>query len=115
MKHTDVAHVCWQDEVKSNRLRVRRVKSEDNLVDIGTKAMSNKIIRKHAISMGYIDVPENLKQDMSWGAVDRGIRASRSEQFSSAETSLESSAGHARQQQQRQRGLRSHSVSVAQW
>ena len=46
MKHIDVAHLWLQDEVKSNRLRVRRVKSEDNLADIGTKALSNKIIRK---------------------------------------------------------------------
>ena len=42
-------------------MRVRRVKSEDNLADIGTKVISNKIIRKHAISMGYIDAQENLK------------------------------------------------------
>ena len=61
MKHIDVVHVWLQDEVKSNRLRVRRVKSENNLVDIGTKATSNKIIRKHAISMGYIDAQENLR------------------------------------------------------
>ena len=49
MQHIDVAHLWLQDEVKSNRLRVRRVKREDNLADIGTKANSNKIIRKYAI------------------------------------------------------------------
>ena len=48
MKHIDVAHMWLQDEVKSNRLKVRLVKSEDNLADIGTNALSNKIIRKHA-------------------------------------------------------------------
>ena len=37
MQHIDVAHLCLQDEVKSNRLTVRRVKSEDNLADFGTK------------------------------------------------------------------------------
>ena len=42
MKHIDVAHLWLQDEVKSNRLRVRRVKSEDKLADIGSKAISNK-------------------------------------------------------------------------
>ena len=52
MKHIDVAHLYLQDEVKSNRLRVRRVKSEDNLADIGTKALSRRIIRKHSILMG---------------------------------------------------------------
>ena len=61
IKHIDVAHLWLQDEVKSNRLRVRRVKSEHNLADIGTKALSNKIIRKHATSMGYDDVQENLR------------------------------------------------------
>ena len=35
MKHNDVAHLWLQDEVKSNRLKVRRVESEDNLADIG--------------------------------------------------------------------------------
>ena len=61
MKHIDVAHVWLQNEVKSNRFRVRRVKSENNLVDTGTKATSKQITRKHAISMGYIDAQENLK------------------------------------------------------
>ena len=45
MKHIDVTHLWLKDEVKSHRLRVRRVKSEDNLADMGTKAFSNKIIR----------------------------------------------------------------------
>ena len=54
MKHIDVAHLWLQDDVKSNRLRVRRVKSEDNLADIGTEAIRNRIIRKHAISMDML-------------------------------------------------------------
>ena len=33
MKHIDEAHLWLQDEVKSNRLRVRQVNSEDNLAD----------------------------------------------------------------------------------
>ena len=53
MKHIDAGHLWLQDEVKLNRLRVRRVKSEDNLADLATNAISNKIIRKLAISMGY--------------------------------------------------------------
>ena len=66
-------------------MRVRRVKSEDNLADIGTKALSNKIIRKHATSMGYNDAQENLKSGDAMELVGRQIRASRSEQSSSAE------------------------------
>ena len=61
MKHINVAHLWLQDEVKSNRWKVRRDKSEDNLADIGTKGLSKKVIRKHATSMGYVDAQENLK------------------------------------------------------
>ena len=105
IKHTDVAYLWLQDEVKSNRLGIRRVKSEANLVDIGTKAISNTITRKHAISMVYVDAQENLK---TGGVMGLWIEESeRTTQSSSAQqkTSLESTAGHARQrQQQRQRG-----------
>ena len=104
-EHTDVAHLWLQDEIKSNRLRIRRVKSEANLVDIGTKAISNKITRKHAISMVYVDAQENLK---TGGVMALWIEESeRPDQSSSAQqkTSLESTGRHARQrQQQRQRG-----------
>ena len=68
MKHIDVAHLWLQDEVKSNRLRVRRVKSEDDLADTGTKAPGNKIIRKRAISMGYVVVKENLRLGDAMGS-----------------------------------------------
>ena len=61
MNHIDVAHLCLQDEVKSNRLKVRRVESEDNLADIGAMALSSKIIRRHATSMEYVDAREILK------------------------------------------------------
>ena len=69
MKHVDVAHLWLQDEVNSNRLKLRRVKSEDNLADIGTKALSNKITRKHATSMGHVDAQENLKFRRCHGAL----------------------------------------------
>ena len=61
MTHIGVAHLCLRDDVKSNRLKVRRVKSEDNVADIGTKALSNQISRKHATSMAYVDAQENSK------------------------------------------------------
>ena len=83
--HIDVAHLWLQDEIKSNRLRVRRVKSEDNLADIGTKALSDKIIRKHPTSMEYNDAQENLKSGDAMGLWVGKIRASRSGQSSSAE------------------------------
>ena len=58
MKRIDEAHLWLQDEVKSNRLKVRRVMREHNLADIGKKALS---IRTHATSMVYDDAKENLK------------------------------------------------------
>ena len=48
MKHIDVAQVWLEDEVKSDRFRVRCVKSDDNLAQIGRKALSNTSISKHA-------------------------------------------------------------------
>ena len=61
MKHINEAHLWLQDEAKPHRLKVRRVNSEDNLADIGTEALSNKIIRKHATSMVCVDAQEDLK------------------------------------------------------
>ena len=103
MKHIDVVHLWLQDEVKSNRLRVRRVKSEKKIADIGTKAPRNRIIRKHAISINYVDAQENLRSGDVMGLwVDE---SEQEDQSSSAQqkTSLESAGGHARQQQQQQR------------
>ena len=102
MKHNGVAHLWLQDEVKPNRLEVRRVESEDNLADIGAKALSSRIIRKHALSMGYVYVQENLRS----GDV-MGLWADESEQEDQSrsaqqKTSSESTAmpdSHARQQQ----------------
>ena len=83
MKHSDVAYLRLQDEVKSNRLRARRVKSEDNLADIGTEALSNRIIRQHAISMGYVDAQENLRLGDVMGPW--GDEAEQEDQSSSAQ------------------------------
>ena len=37
LNHIDVAYLWMQDEIRSKRFRVRRVKSEDNVADMGTK------------------------------------------------------------------------------
>ena len=39
LKHIDVAYLWIQDEVRSQRLKVRRVRSEDNIADLGTKPL----------------------------------------------------------------------------
>ena len=109
-------HILHRQEVKSNRLRVRRVKSEDNLADMKTKAISNKIIRKHAMSMGYIDAPENLKAGNVMGLwIEESERADQSSS-DQQKTSLESTdgmpgqpkgKGQEQRERQRRRGQRS--------
>ena len=97
MKHIDVAHSWLRDELKSNRMKVCRVKSVENLVAIGTKALSNKITRKHATSMLYIDAQENLKSgDVMGFGVGESERADQSSP-AHQKTSFESTSGHARQ------------------
>ena len=39
-KHIDAAHLYVQDRVRSNILRVRRVQSEGNVADLGTKSIT---------------------------------------------------------------------------
>ena len=53
LKHTDVAYLWIQDEVRSHRLRVRRVRSEDNVADLGTKPLSKAVIAKHCLALVY--------------------------------------------------------------
>ena len=75
MQHIDVAHLWLHDEVKSNRLRVRLDKSEDNLADIGTKALSTKNHQKTC------DIhSRELEVRRCHGGLVWQIRASRSEQ-----------------------------------
>ena len=47
LKHIDVAYLWIQDEIRSRRLRVRRVRSEDNVDYLGTKSLSKAVIAKH--------------------------------------------------------------------
>ena len=50
LKHIDVAYLWIQDGVGSHRLRVRRVRSEDNVADLGTKPLSKAVIAKHCLA-----------------------------------------------------------------
>lgn len=52
-KHLDVAHMWVHDEVRSKRLAVRRVNSELNVADLGTKALDRETIAWHAQALGY--------------------------------------------------------------
>ena len=48
MKHIDAPHLLPQTEVRSNRLKVRRVKGEHNPTDQDVKALSRAVIVRHA-------------------------------------------------------------------
>ena len=58
LKHIDVAYLWVQDEIRSQRLRVRRVRSEENVADLGTKAPSKAVIAKHCLTLGYVNMNE---------------------------------------------------------
>ena len=46
LKHIDVAYLWMQDEIRSKRLRVRRVKSEEH------------VIAKHGLTLEYVNMAE---------------------------------------------------------
>ena len=59
------AHGCgvlvWvQDEIRSQRLRVRRVRSEENVADLGLKPLSKTVIAKHCLTLGYMNMDEKM-------------------------------------------------------
>ena len=58
LKHIDVAYLWVQDEIRSQRLRVRRVRSEENVADLGTKPISKTVIAKHCLMLGYVNMDE---------------------------------------------------------
>ena len=49
-----------QDEIISKRLRVRRVKSEENVVGVGTRQLSRAVIAKHCLTLGYVNMAEEI-------------------------------------------------------
>ena len=58
LKHVDVPYLWVQDEIRSQRLRVRRVRSEENVADLGTKPLSKTVIAKHCLTLGYVNMDE---------------------------------------------------------
>ena len=62
LKHIDVAYLWIQDEIRSRRLQVRRIKSEDNIADLGTKPLSKAVITKHCTTMGYVSMRQDEDQ-----------------------------------------------------
>ena len=58
LKHMDVAYLWVQDEIRSQRLRVCRVRSEEKRSRLGTKALSKAVIAKHCLTLGYVNMDE---------------------------------------------------------
>ena len=56
LKHTDVAYLWVQDEIRPQRLRVHRVRSEEHVADLRTKLHSEAVIAKHCLTMGYANM-----------------------------------------------------------
>ena len=56
LKHIDVAYLWVQDEIRSKRIQVRRVRSEENVADLGTKPLSKAVIAKHCLTLGYMNM-----------------------------------------------------------
>ena len=54
LKHIDVACLWMQDEVRSKRFRVRRVKSEENVAD----PLSTAAVAKHCFTLDYANMAE---------------------------------------------------------
>ena len=48
MKHIDVAHLWKQDAVRSMWLRVRRVKCEEHVANLGTRPLSKAVFETHS-------------------------------------------------------------------
>ena len=57
-----VAYLWMQDEVRSKRLRVRRVKSEENDAGLVTQPLSKAVIAKHCQTLGYVNMGEENGQ-----------------------------------------------------
>ena len=78
LKHTDVAYLWVQDEIRSQILRVGRVRSEENVADLGTKLLSKTVIAKHCLKLGYVDMDEeNVQSGWLWRYSGTSVHSGR--------------------------------------
>ena len=56
LKHIDVAYLWVHDDIRSQRLRVHRVRSEENVAELGSKPLSKAVIAKHCFTLGYVNM-----------------------------------------------------------
>ena len=75
LKHIDVAYLWVQNEIRSQRLRVRRVRSEENVADLGAKPLSRTVIAKHCLILENVNMDgENVQS--GWQVRCSGLRFS---------------------------------------
>ena len=104
LKHIDVTYFWIHDEVRSKRLRVRRVRSEGNVADLSTKALSKAVISKHSMTLVCVNMTEEKADDVQQDVAMFGT----SDQVQVFETGgraviLQNSVGdHAKHQHQQQ-------------
>ena len=58
LKRIDVAYLWIQNEIRSERLRVRRVMSEEHVADLGTKPLGRAIIAKKILTLEFVNMGE---------------------------------------------------------
>ena len=109
LKHIDVAYLWIQDEVRSHRLKVRRVRSEDNIADLGTKPLSKTIIAKHCLTMGYVNMSQESAQTVSHSWRDQGtsVQQAAGDHVQKVISSKPQQRKHPQQRQRTGPGLRS--------
>ena len=60
LKHIDVAYLWVQDQIRSQRVQVRRIRSEENVADLGTKPLSRAVIAKHCLTLVYMNINDEV-------------------------------------------------------
>ena len=51
-----------QDEIRPKKVAIAKVKSEENVADLGTKPLSKAVIAKHCLTLGYVNMAEEKGQ-----------------------------------------------------
>ena len=90
LKHIEVAYLWLQDEIRSQRLRVCRVRSGENVADLVTKPLGKAVIVKHCLAMGYANMNEENDENecrivaMFWDFSQQRLRGTEAAAVSAA-------------------------------
>ena len=103
-KHNDVADLWMQDEIRSKRLRVRRVKSEEHVADLGTnQPLSKAVIAKHCLMLGNVNTWLKKMSGVSvksWRCSGTSVQQSAGDHVQTAASSNRSNRLQQKQRQQ---------------